>query len=43
VRVIEPSVELSGSSLTFEPDDIAANIELGYEDGLRLAVAEALK
>jgi predicted acylesterase/phospholipase RssA len=43
VRVMEPSVELSGSSLTFDPDDIAANMELGYEDGLRLAVTERLK
>jgi NTE family protein len=43
VRVIEPSVELAGSSLTFDPKDIATNMELGYEDGLHLAVAAALK
>jgi len=43
VRVVEPSVELAGSSLTFDPDDIATNMELGYEDGLRLAVAAAFK
>jgi predicted acylesterase/phospholipase RssA len=43
VRVVEPSVELAGSSLTFDPDDIATNMELGYEDGLRLAVSAALK
>jgi hypothetical protein len=43
VRVFEPSVELAGSSLTFEPDDIAANMELGYEDGLRLAAGAQVK
>lgn len=42
VRVVEPSVELSGGSLTFEPEDIATNMELGYEDGLRLAAPAML-